>query len=114
MDEIKAAIKGAIKRKDTIWVEMLLPKTWLEYRLRETAPDLLLVDPANGETWFPVCTADERYSRKVYLPALWEAVLNYTADQDQIEGIVINPYSKEPFRLPCSVIQEILDEIGIK
>ena len=114
MDEIKAAIKKAIEHKDMIWVEILLPKTWLEYRLREAVPDLILEDWATGETWFPVFTDDERYDGKIYLPALWEAVLNYIADQTAIEGIVINPYSDESFRLPCETIREILDEIDTK
>lgn len=113
MDEIKAIIKAAVARKEVVWVEILLPKTWVEYRLRKEVPDLVLMDPETCEKWFPVFAADQRYAEHVYLPASWGAVLAYTADQAAIEGVVINPFTDHPYRLPCETIREILDEMGI-
>ena len=114
MDRIKEAAKKAIKRKDIIWVEICMPGTWVEYRTRASVPDLVLIDPETRESWFPVCTSvDELHDGRIYLPALWESVLVYMADQVQIKGIVINPYGKEPLRLPCGAIREILDELVI-
>ena len=114
MDEIKAIIREAVAREETVWVEILLPATWFEYRLRKEVPDLVLMDPETCEKWFPIFAADQRYAGHVYLPASWGAVLAYTADQTAIEGVVINPYTDNPCRLPCEAIREILDEMGIK
>ena len=114
MDEIKAIIKAAVERKEIVWVEILLPKTWVEYRLREEVLDLVLMDPETRETWFPIFAADQRFAGHVYLPASWGEVLAYTADQAAIEGVVINPYTHHPYRLSCETIREILDEMGIE
>ena len=111
MNEIKEIIKGAVMQNEMVWVEVLLPATWPEYRLRKEVPDLVLMDPETCEKWFPIFAADQRYAGHVYLPASWGAVLAYTADQTAIEGVVINPYTDNPCRLSCEIIKEILDEI---